>query len=94
MDEIISPETHCCVHGCSSKFSFKNVKKCKFFEFPSIDINVQGIIGRELFFKWINAVKLPSKYTPVMRVCSLHFTEEDYFEKGKVQFCSTRVISF
>lgn len=76
-------KTFCCVFGCSSKanrnrslsfhlFPRKGKRKVKFEnqfgQTEEVDIHTAWILKLKMG-------KLPSKY---MRVCSLHFTEQDY----------------
>ncbi|XP_073983439.1 uncharacterized protein isoform X2 [Rhodnius prolixus] len=70
-----SPEKVCCVFRCHFRVSSENKASIKLHEFP-----LKGTLfkGEDLFFKWIEAIKLPSRITKEMKVCSRHFTEEDF----------------
>lgn len=74
-----SPEKVCCVFRCHFRVSSENKASIKLHEFP-----LKGTLfkGEDLFFKWIEAIKLPSRITKEMKVCSRHFTEEDFTIQG------------
>lgn len=68
--------TLCCVYGCSSRL---NCERRSDISFHNIPFNS----SKEFMRKWINAIKLPTKITNDMLVCSRHFIPDDYRLVGK-----------
>lgn len=77
---------NCCVFGCTSRKG-KN-PSLSFHKFPSIGRTVYteneyGITEKVSQRKvWINKLKMGKPITDNMRVCSLHFSKEDFIRPG------------
>lgn len=83
---------YCCVPQCSSWV--KTRPELSFHTFPKAGkqkVFVETKFGnRELVDRkqaWIQKLKIGKKVSDYMRVCSLHFDESDYFQKGKATMC-------
>lgn len=82
---------YCCVPHCNS-WAKKN-PEISFHTFPKEGLSkvfVETKLGiKELVDRrkvWIKALKIGKIVSDHMRVCSLHFLENDYFHKGRF-FC-------
>jgi len=76
------------VYGCNSK-ACKN-DTVRFYNFPKKHQSVVKIVNKfneeELIDRhaaWIKVLKIGKKVTPSMRVCSLHFTPQDFIPSRK-----------
>ncbi|XP_044579939.1 uncharacterized protein LOC123262025 [Cotesia glomerata] len=76
-------KTCCCVYGCNSRSSKNNT--IRFYNFPPA--NSRSVIIKNKFgedevidrrLAWITALKIGNKVTQSKRVCSLHFTVNDF----------------
>lgn len=79
---------YCCVPQCKS-WSKKDINKhLSFHNFPAENaqrVNFKTQLGIECIDRrkaWILNLKIGKPITKYMQVCSLHFTEEDYLQKG------------
>ncbi|XP_046472614.1 uncharacterized protein [Neodiprion pinetum] len=87
-------KTVCCVYGCNSKSSKNNT--VRFYAFPSANSSFvviknkfgeDEVIDRRLV--WIKALKIGNKVTQSKKVCSLHFTKNDFIPTSNVNpLCS------
>ncbi|XP_074100030.1 uncharacterized protein LOC141528072 [Cotesia typhae] len=76
-------KTSCCVFGCSSKSCRDDT--VRFYSFPTANSNFvtiknkfgeDEVIDRRL--AWIKQLKIGNEITQSKRVCSLHFTKDDF----------------
>ncbi|XP_023233834.1 THAP domain-containing protein 2-like [Centruroides sculpturatus] len=75
----------CCVQGCNSKYN--SLKNISFHHFPKAGkVKIINKVGKEENIErkkaWELALKMEKKMTPSMRVCSLHFIENDFILPG------------
>ena len=78
----------CCVYGCTSKANRDS--KIRFFHFPRKKSSFVKIVNKfgdeeviDRLDAWIRALKTGKKITSSMRVCSLHFIEEEFIPTCK-----------
>ncbi|KAK5649444.1 hypothetical protein RI129_000473 [Pyrocoelia pectoralis] len=68
-------KNNCCVPQCSTTY-IKN-KFVSLHKFPTY--------SKVLFQKWVVVLKIGKRVTQHMKVCSLHFRDEDFILKGKAR---------
>lgn len=91
-----SNNSYCCAPQCHSWAKKDSDKHISFHLFPKENarkVYVSTQMGRELMDQrkaWILKLRIGKPVSDTMRVCSLHFQENDYFQKGK---CSTFFLS-
>ena len=81
-------KTFCSVFGCSSKaYKDQEVRFHKFPEYKKSYVKVENKYGMQEMVdrrtQWVNVLRMGKNITPFRRVCSLHFTKDDYFIPGK-----------
>ncbi|KAK9512983.1 hypothetical protein O3M35_001281 [Rhynocoris fuscipes] len=84
-----SPKSVCCVFNCYFRTSYTNQEQIKLYSFPRKGTFING---EDLLFKWIEAIKLPRKITKDMKVCSRHFTDEDFITSDNTQMLKSSAI--
>lgn len=76
-------KVYCCVYGCNSRACKHDT--VRFYHFPRENenlvklknkLNKEEIIDR--FSAWVKVLKMGKSVSSSMRVCSLHFTKEDF----------------
>lgn len=80
----------CCVPQCNSWAKRTHCKDVSFHLFPK-ENERKVLVETKLGLKekvdrrkaWINLLKIGKPVTKFMKVCSLHFTKDDYFNTGK-----------
>ena len=81
-------KVNCSVSNCNS--SAQKHPDIRFYQFPKENAspvmvkNLFGVLEESNKLQcWIKALRIEKKVTPSMRVCSLHFKPEDFFETCK-----------
>ena len=79
----------CCVYGCSSTYNSEGVKS--FHSFPakgSGNVKVKNKLGIkesiDRHLAWKLRLKMGKEVSKYMKVCSLHFSDNNYFNTGNV----------
>lgn len=81
---------YCCVPNCNSWAKKDSSHELSFHLFPPESgqkVYIENAFGRELIERrkaWILKLRIGKPVTSFMKVCSLHFKKEDYFNKGTV----------
>ena len=77
----------CSVYGCSSRASKDFL--IRFHSFPTAGkkfVHVTDMFGNvekvDSLSVWMRSLKMGKDVSPYMRVCSLHFTKDDYIFPG------------
>lgn len=84
-----SSNHYCCVPKCNSWAKRDLEKELSFHFFPPESgqkVYMETTFGKELIERrkaWIHKLRIGKPITKYMKVCSLHFDQDDYFHKGK-----------
>ena len=93
-------KVNCCVVNCNS--SAQKNPNIRFYRFPKENAspvmvrNSFGVLEQSNKLQcWIQALRIENKVTSNMKVCSLHFKLEDFFEtcKYNVSICTQYSLS-
>lgn len=82
---------NCCVFGCKSRASKNDT--VRFYNFPRKNENVVLVENKlnqeeklDRFDAWVKVLRMGKIVTRTMRVCSLHFTKDDFIPSSKYSF--------
>nr|CAI5835621.1 unnamed protein product [Callosobruchus analis] len=85
---MASNNDYCCVPQCNSWAKKDTERKLTFHRFPETNtrqVNIETEMGKHLMDQrkaWILKLKIGKQVSKSMKVCSLHFNKDDYFNKG------------
>lgn len=82
-------KAYCSVYGCNSKACRDlEVRFHKFLDHKKNYVKIKNLVGIEekvdRRIEWEKVLRMGKKITSNMRVCSLHFTKDDYFAPGNL----------
>nr|CAI5854836.1 unnamed protein product [Callosobruchus analis] len=85
---MASNNDYCCVPQCNSWAKKDTERKLTFHRFPETNtrqVYIETEMGKHLMDQrkaWILKLKIGKQVSKSMKVCSLHFNKDDYFNKG------------